>query len=163
MDSEEYYRHTLRHPSPVVHPPGRGNRLGMLETRKGGPSEGDSYHPVDILIVDDEVEIVRFLADMLNDEGYRVRVAYNGRSAIEAVAIQTPALMLLDYAMPRMNGAEVVGYLRTHGFADLPIVMMSAGNRTEALIVGGINDFLAKPFYIDTVLTCIKKYVRLRV
>src|SRR5262249_28869890 len=81
----------------------------------------------DILIVEDEAPIAQLLADVLHDEGYNVRVARDGASALLEIMVHSPGLVLLDIAMPVMLGSDLLVYLRRHGFADLPIIIMTAG------------------------------------
>src|SRR4051794_37048696 len=78
----------------------------------------------DVLVVDDDVAIAALVADCLRDEGYTVRVAYTGTGALNAIQAHPPGLILLDIMMPGMTGDVLLGHLRTHGFADLPIIMM---------------------------------------
>jgi CheY-like chemotaxis protein len=114
---------------------------------------------MDVLIVDDETEIVRLLVDILSEEGYRVGVARDGASAIAHVLHDSPSLVLLDYSMPGMTGGEVVRQIRARGMVDVPIVIMSAGTRAEALNVPGATAFLPKPFDLDKLLACVAHYV----
>lgn len=115
---------------------------------------------VDVLVVDDEIEIVRMITEVLSDEGYSVRSARDGVSALASVNTYTPALVLLDYFMPGMMGTDVLARLRAAGFTELPIIIMSASSRAETLRLSGANDFLSKPFDLDTLLTCVGRYVQ---
>lgn len=112
----------------------------------------------DILIVDDEIEIVQLIAEVLADEGYAVRVAHDGPSALKAVMDASPALVLLDYWMPGMNGADVLVQLRGGGMRHLPVVLMSAGSRADMAERSGADGFLAKPFDITALLECVEQY-----
>ncbi len=113
----------------------------------------------DILIADDEEQITDLLAELLTDAGYRVRVVYDGGSALAAVHERTPALMLLDNMMPVQSGLEVVRTLRAQGYNQLPIIMMSAGTAAEPLLQAGATDVLLKPFSLDDLLNCIREYI----
>jgi len=115
--------------------------------------------PPYILIVDDEEQIAALLAEVVTDAGYRVRVVFNGASALVAVRERTPALILLDNMMPGLTGLEVVRALRAQGFDRLPIIMMSAALSASALLRAGATDFLPKPFFLDDLLNCIEHYV----
>jgi len=117
------------------------------------------YMPPDILIADDEEHITQLLAEVLTDAGYRVRVAYDGGSALAAVQEHTPALILLDNMMPVRSGLEVVRALRAQGYDKLPVIIMSAGTAAEPLLRAGATDFLPKPFFLDDVLDCIRGYI----
>ncbi len=108
----------------------------------------------EILVVDDEVEIVAFIAELLAEEGYTVRTAYDGAQALETIAAHPPALVLMDYSMPRMTGAEVLLQLRQSG-STLPIIVMSAEGQAEPFLARGANAFLHKPFDLDVLLACV--------
>jgi two-component system OmpR family response regulator len=92
-----------------------------------------------ILVVDDERDITSFVAELLTDEGYVVRV-------------------LLDVAMPGMSGTTVLRELRASEFASLPVIMATAGLHTQALVDEGATDVLAKPFAIEQLLEAIERY-----
>ena len=115
-------------------------------------------HLTDILVVDDEIEIVRMLSDILSDEGYVVRAARDGHAAISEIASACPQLVLLDYSMPGMTGAELAAYLRAVGHIDLPLVLMSAGTRLDGLKISEVNDTLPKPFDFDQLLSTVKRH-----
>jgi two-component system, OmpR family, response regulator MprA len=78
-----------------------------------------------VLVVDDELDIRLTLAQILREEGFRVRLACNGLEALERVAEEEPDLVLLDLIMPIVNGWEVLRTLRSSR-KDLPIVVLSA-------------------------------------
>ena len=115
--------------------------------------------PADILIVDDELQIAEVLAETLHDEGYRVKTLHDGASALLEIAAHRPRLVLLDITMPVMNGLELLRYLRGHGFADLPIIIMTAELRPLRYLAHGANGVLAKPFAIDELLDLVAVYV----
>src|SRR5689334_3107273 len=103
----------------------------------------------EVLVADDEADIVCLLQDVLEEQGYRVRTARDGSSALLAIEEKPPVLVLLDNAMPVMSGLEVLLRLRAGGFATLPIIMMSAATTAEQCLRFGATDFLAKPFNLD--------------
>ena len=116
--------------------------------------------PDTILIVDDEGEIVRLIAEVLADEGYTVRTAQDGPSAMREVVADPPALLLLDYWMPGMTGADVLQELRTSGFEQLPVVLMSAGTRGDLAQRSGATAFLSKPFDINALVACVADFLQ---
>lgn len=99
-----------------------------------------------ILIVDDEPEIVAFMKDSLQDQGYKVITAYNGDDALASLKYR-PSMIILDVMMPGMNGFELCKMLRKS--TSCPIIFLSAKDREEdriqGLLVGG-DDYLIKPF-----------------
>jgi CheY-like chemotaxis protein len=115
---------------------------------------------IDILIVDDDTEITNMLSEVLTDEGYSVCSALSGAEALSIIRSSPPVLVLLDYWMPVMTGAEVIARLRSGDFPTLPIVLMSANARAETLISTGATAFLAKPFNLDALIACVAQYTR---
>jgi CheY-like chemotaxis protein len=110
----------------------------------------------DILVVDDEVDIVNLVVDILHDEGYEVRSAFNGEMALAAIAQQEPAMILMDMYMPQMTGIMLLEHLRATGISAIPIVLMTASPRAaEPLLSMDLVDYLAKPFDIDQLLQCV--------
>ncbi|WP_338753360.1 response regulator transcription factor [Bacillus sp. FJAT-52991] len=99
-----------------------------------------------ILIIDDEVEILTFLHDALEDEGYQVFKAANGEEALAQLK-HGPDLLILDVMMPGMNGFELCERIRQS--VNVPILFLSAkqteNDRVQGLLVGG-DDYLVKPF-----------------
>jgi two-component system, NtrC family, nitrogen regulation response regulator NtrX len=112
----------------------------------------------DILVVDDESEIVRLIIEVLTDEGYTTRSAHDGPGALREIKAATPALVLLDYWMPGMTGAEVLVQVRSAGYSELPIVLMSAGTRAELAQQSGASAFLPKPFDITALIACVAQF-----
>lgn len=111
-----------------------------------------------ILVVDDEFGVADVLAAALEDEGYRVVTAANGRQAIERVTEQRPDLIVSDFMMPVMDGPTMAHALRSDGNKDIPIIMMSA--MPEAAVrerFDGYFGFLRKPFRIHTVADLVAK------
>lgn len=100
-----------------------------------------------ILVVDDEANI-RDLARMyLEQEGYQVVTANDGRQAVDTVQQAPPALMVLDLMLPEMDGWEVCRQVRAK--SNLPILMLTARSDDIDKIVGlelGADDYLTKPF-----------------
>lgn len=108
-----------------------------------------------VLVVDDERYIVDLLTDLLEEEGYRVKRAYDGIAALEAIDRQIPDLILADVMMPRLGGLALVGSLRERGLT-IPIILMSAAVTPRYSDV----TFVPKPFDIDHVLHVIARALR---
>lgn len=105
-----------------------------------------------VLIVDDERYIVDLLADLLEEEGYGVRRAYDGAAALEIIERDAPDLILADVMMPYLDGLALVGKLRERGVTT-PIILMSAAVTPRYSDV----TFVPKPFDIDHVLHVIAR------
>jgi CheY-like chemotaxis protein len=79
-----------------------------------------------ILVVDDEPDVVEFLKNLLEDNGYDVRTANDGVAAMTAVATDRPDLILLDLQMPEETGTAFYRKLRNHkGLRDIPVIVVS--------------------------------------
>lgn len=113
----------------------------------------------EILVVDDEVPIVELVQELLTEEGYTVRTACDGATALLDIQEHPPALLLIDNAMPVMTGLEVLARLRSSGFTRLPVVGMSAASYPGLFLQAGANDFLPKPFSIDALLSCVARHL----
>jgi signal transduction histidine kinase len=119
-----------------------------------------------IVVVDDTPENLRLLADMLSDQGYRVRLAPNGERALATVQKERPDLILMDIIMPEMDGFEVCRQLKANQHvADIPIIFISAlsevFDKVTAFAVGGV-DYITKPFQIEEVLARVQTHLSLK-
>lgn len=101
-----------------------------------------------VLVVDDEFGVAEVLQSILEDEGYRVATAINGKQALARLVEFTPDLIMLDYMMPIMDGTRTLAAIRNDAaFANLPVIMMSSLEE-EAVreTCTDYNSFLRKPF-----------------
>ena len=114
---------------------------------------------VDVLIVDDEPPIAEFIADVLEEEGYRVRVLHDGAAALLEILRRRPGLVILDVAMPVMMGDELLRYLRRHGYSDLPIVIMTAGMNPQSYMAYGAVAVLPKPFDVQSLIAVVERHM----
>jgi diguanylate cyclase (GGDEF)-like protein len=103
-----------------------------------------------ILVVDDDVDIARFVEMNLKLEGFEVATAHDGPSALDTVAAFQPDLVILDVMMPEMDGVEVTRRLRAEATTSaLPIIMLTAKGQTVDKVLGltaGADDYILKPF-----------------
>jgi two-component system, sensor histidine kinase and response regulator len=118
-----------------------------------------------IVIVDDTPENLRLLAQMLGEQGYRVRSAPNGERALATVRKEPPDLILLDILMPDMNGYEVCQQLKADPLLhNIPVIFISALNevfdKVTAFSSGGV-DYITKPFQIEEVLARVQTHLSL--
>jgi len=113
-----------------------------------------------ILVVDDDADVLAICERMLAAAGYRVACVASGGEAIERVAEEQPALVLLDLAMPDMSGLTLVRTLRADPrWSTVPIVAISALGDTAAAdaLAAGCTDFHAKPLAPRTILNVIAR------
>ncbi|MGH2447422.1 MAG: response regulator [Chloroflexota bacterium] len=114
-------------------------------------------------MVDDDPAIREMLAELLAEEGYDVSTASDGGEAIGMVAMKTPDAMLLDLAMPGIDGYGVLDYLRANGLQSLPVMVFSAHRPGPAILEalnGDLRDFISKPFELDELLLRIQHLLK---
>jgi DNA-binding response OmpR family regulator len=117
-----------------------------------------------ILIVDDDESLRALIADMLRGEGYRLMTARDGLEALEQIEAEPPGLILLDWMMPRLDGAGFAAELRRR-FPELtvPILVMTAGGVAQARAASiNANGFIAKPFELDLLLDQVARHLERR-
>lgn len=120
----------------------------------------------DILVVDDTPANLQLLCSMLNEKGYKVRAAPNGKLALKAAGNTPPDLILLDINMPEMNGFQVCEALKTQPLLeDIPVIFISALNETDdkvkAFTAGGV-DYITKPFHFAEVEARVAAHLEIR-
>lgn len=108
-----------------------------------------------ILVVDDEPQIVDLLSDLLEDEGYAVCNAFNGREALHVLQQETPHLVISDVMMPYLDGHELKRYLETMAPGATPKMILMSAVESRPMDAG--VPFLRKPFDIDDLLTLIER------
>ena len=113
-----------------------------------------------IFVVDDDDDIREFLADSLASLGHRAETMARAEAALEALENGPPDLMLIDFAMPGMNGAELARAVRAR-FPDLPIVFVTGFAETEQMegACGADVPVLRKPFGIDELAAVVAAQV----
>jgi two-component system alkaline phosphatase synthesis response regulator PhoP len=117
-----------------------------------------------ILVGDDEAHSVELAALYLEREGFRVQPADDGEKALEMIARQPPALLVLDLMLPGVDGWEVCRRVRAGSAApDLPIIMLTARDDDVDKIVGlelGADDYVTKPFNPRELVARVKAILR---
>jgi two-component system response regulator MprA len=115
-----------------------------------------------VLVVDDDAPILRMLARTLSAEGYEVETAPDGGAALAAVERAVPDLVILDVAMPGLDGPAVCRRLRGKGLA-LPILLLTARDAVADRVAGldaGADDYLVKPFAAEELLARVRALQR---
>ena len=115
-----------------------------------------------VVVADDDRDVVMTLAFILQDEGYEVRRAYNGREALTVVDEFQPDAVVLDIAMPEPNGWEVARRIRDMGRGARPLLIAISGQYTKAVDraitdAAGFDYFCAKPCDPKRVLEWLAK------
>lgn len=116
-----------------------------------------------VLVVDDEAAILRFLKPALEANSYQVAGAATAAEGIKRIAAETPDIVLLDLGLPDGDGKDVIRQVRQ--FSDVPIVVLSAREREmekiEALDLGA-DDYVNKPFNVGELLARMRTALRHR-
>lgn len=121
--------------------------------RSGGPI---------VLIVEDEVPIAEVVASVVADAGYTPMVAQNGRQALEVTRTHHPALVITDWMMPHVTGAELIATLRAEaaasGRAAVPVILMTAASVARARAVQA-DAVLCKPFDLAQLDDLLRRFL----
>jgi len=115
-----------------------------------------------ILIVEDETGIANFLKQGLEEEGYEVLVAYDGKKGYELYQNHKVDLVLLDWILPKMTGIELCKAIRKSD-PKIPIIFLTAKDLVQETIEGlqaGANDYIKKPFSFEELVVRIKIHFR---
>ena len=114
-----------------------------------------------VLVVDDDPVIRDMMVDMLEYEGFSLRVARNGLEALKAMRGDEDYLVLLDVMMPTMSGKEVIEQLEADPATRQrhKIFLMSAIDKLEEVTSCKVDGIITKPFVVDDVLRVLEGYV----
>jgi len=115
-----------------------------------------------VLLVDDESSILQLARMYLERDGFRIQEAADGEAALEAVARQRPALVVLDVMLPKLDGFEVCRRLRA-GNNPMAIIMLTARDEDIDKVLGlemGADDYLTKPFNPRELVARVKAILR---
>ncbi|HBX71006.1 MAG TPA: DNA-binding response regulator [Chloroflexi bacterium] len=114
-----------------------------------------------ILVVDDEIRMVRFIRLNLEHDGFQVISAYNGREALDQVRSQLPNMVLLDVMMPDLDGFEVLQRIREQ--SNIPVIMLTAKGEEDDRVRGlelGADDYITKPFSPRELVSRVRAVLR---
>jgi len=105
---------------------------------------------VKIVVADDSPVYRTLVRETLSDKGYEVKVAVNGREAVELVADYRPALLVTDWEMPDLSGIELIKIVREDPTLFIYIILLTGNSNKEQVVEGlqsGADDYLTKPFH----------------
>lgn len=125
--------------------------------------EEEAKHMVHILLAEDNELNLKLAKYMLNKAGYQLSVAKNGKEAVDTYSANPSQydIILMDIQMPLMDGRQATRELRRKGFAEVPIIAMTAesmdGDR-ERCLEAGMNDYISKPIKREIVFEVVKKW-----
>ena len=114
-----------------------------------------------ILVVDDELSIIKFLRANLESKDYEVLAAMDGAEALHTIEMELPDLVILDIMMPKLDGFEVCRRLRE--WSQIPVIMLSArgdeSDKVKCLDLGA-DDYITKPFGKDELIARVRAVTR---
>ncbi|GGG14107.1 response regulator ArlR [Lysinibacillus alkalisoli] len=116
---------------------------------------------IQVMIVEDEKSIARFLELELKHEGFDVTIFHDGRDGYESALTQDYDVLLLDVMLPGLNGIEICRRIRTK--SDVPIILLTARDAVMDRVGGldaGADDYIVKPFAIEELLARIRTILR---
>lgn len=111
-----------------------------------------------VMIVEDEADLAGLISDVLAADGYQVVLA-TGRSAVQHAEQTAPSLVLIDYVMPGLSGADVIAQMRVRFGPSLPPLVLLSGRpevRELARQVGA-DGYLYKPFDVEELLSLVSR------
>ncbi len=117
-----------------------------------------------ILLAEDEVSIANFMQEGLEEEGFAVDVAYNGKDGLRLALenLEEYDVLLLDWMMPGLSGIEICRQVRKENLV-IPIIFLTAKDSVDDVVFGleaGANDYLRKPFAFEELLARIRVLLR---
>ncbi len=124
-------------------------------------AEPPAIPPARVLVIDDEVQIRRFLDISLRAQGYATMQAANGGEGLRALAGEGADLVILDIGLPDMEGHEVLAELRQ--WSQVPVIMLSVrGGEAEKVraLDNGANDYVTKPFGTQELMARVRALLR---
>jgi DNA-binding response OmpR family regulator len=117
---------------------------------------------MEVLIIEDETKVVDFISKGLEEEGYAVTAAYDGRQGLERLQSHKYDIVLLDLMIPEIDGLKVLKNIRAWGI-NTPVLIITAKNTKEDVVRGldtGSDDYLTKPFSFDELLARMRALLR---
>jgi len=119
-----------------------------------------------VLVVDDTPDMAKLMAKAVEDQGYEVFVAGDGRYALQMASAECPDVVLLDIMMPRLSGIEVLRHLKEDAqLRPIPVILVTAKSEDGDVIAGldtGAHDYVTKPFKKEILAARVRSAVQIK-
>lgn len=115
-----------------------------------------------LLVVEDDRDLTEYLKELLMDNGYKVKAAHDGASALAKIEESPPDLILLDLGLPDVDGETIFKKIKKM-FPDMPVIMLTAKYSATDIVKGfnmGVDDYMGKPFSGEELLARIQARLR---
>lgn len=137
----------------------------MIDLRNAPPgiATGAQATPARILVIDDELQILKFLDISLRAQGYRVETVNSGTAGLAALATHGADLVILDLGLPDRDGHDVLRELRQ--WSSVPVIVLTVrASETEKVdaLDAGANDYVTKPFGVQELMARVRSLLRAR-
>lgn len=133
----------------------------MIAAETNEPTAAHETGATKLLLVDDDRELCRMIAEYLTPEGFAVTAVHDGAQVFAALETNPCRMMILDVMLPGLSGLEVLRRLRAQG--DLPVLMLTARGDDVDRVVGlelGADDYLPKPFNARELVARVRSILR---
>ena len=130
---------------------------GSDSTRAARPADGDGSRPL-LFVVEDDPGVRMLISEVLDSEGMEVQTAADGWHALGWIVRQQPALLVLDFSLPSLDGTDIAYGLRTAHEADIPILVITgADEAAEKAAQVGAFAYLRKPFPVEDLIEAVRR------
>ncbi|KUO77014.1 MAG: hypothetical protein APF77_05775 [Clostridia bacterium BRH_c25] len=144
------------------------SNIGEKNIARTTPNESNEYINMadrgKILLIDDDITILKLLENAFVTEGYQVYICDDSESAMDTIAITRPDIIILDIMMPKVNGYELLEKIKSKlEYSDIHVIFLSAKSEIDDRINGlkaGADDYITKPFAIGEITTKIEMIMR---
>jgi len=139
------------------------SRQGIIPTVPSSPTASVPERGKHLLVVDDSPSVRRVVSNMLKQHGWEVQMARDGVEALEMISYETPAGVLLDIEMPRMDGYELISTVRAQEqYRSLPMIVLTsraAAKHQQRAMSLGASAYVVKPYQDEELLNVINTLV----
>lgn len=118
-------------------------------------------YPQTILVIDDNLFLLRLIRDILDKQGYITFTAQTGKAGLEIALSQTPDLIILDRKLGDIHGLDILEKVKSNSrLCSTPVIILSSENREAEIMKSlslGANDYMVKPFQSNTLMRKAKR------